>query len=276
MCYGTQIRRPRHLTLLVIAIIMLVLSTSVHGQRKRASSRKPSRSKTSDLADRFAKSKEHLIEAIQRYKASLQELAGFYESDVNKATEVVEKGRELYAKGAISRKDMADSLTKLAEAQAKLEKVRTQISETDTLIAEAHALDQLAKFQAMPIGAYHEGAGVIRYNGPAAWSLLETAKIKNFFAERFGRPLPISAFGQTSVHDRMGFDHHQAIDVAIHPDSFEGRALSNYLRGAGIPFIAFRYGIPGSATSAHFHIGKPSRRVVSSSNEIRKPHPSSD
>ena len=37
-----------------------------------------------------------------------------------------------------------------------------------------------------------------------------------------------------------GFDHRNALDVAVHPDSPEGRALMDYLRAHGIPFLAFR------------------------------------
>jgi hypothetical protein len=50
------------------------------------------------------------------------------------------------------------------------------------------------------------------------------------------------------------------MDVAVHPDSAEGRALIAYLRGNGIPFIAFRSAVPGSATGAHVHIGYPSHK----------------
>jgi len=31
---------------------------------------------------------------------------------------------------------------------------------------------------------------------------------------RFGRSLLVSAFGQTALHDRKGFDHRNALDVA--------------------------------------------------------------
>jgi hypothetical protein len=58
----------------------------------------------------------------------------------------------------------------------------------------------------------------------------------------------------------LHFDHRNAIDVALHPDSKEGRSLLEYLRQAGIPFIAFRNAVPGAATGAHIHIGKPSPR----------------
>ena len=75
--------------------------------------------------------------------------------------------------------------------------------------------------------------------------------------------MPVSAYGQTDVHDRMGFAHHGAIDVALHPDSAEGRALMAHLQSLGIPFLAFRAAVAGSATGAHIHIGPPSHRLGS-------------
>lgn len=54
--------------------------------------------------------------------------------------------------------------------------------------------------------------------------------LQRSFSTRFGRALPVSAGGQTIAHDGLGLDHH-AIDVAIHPDSAEGRMLIEYLRG---------------------------------------------
>ena len=92
--------------------------------------------------------------------------------------------------------------------------------------------------------------------------LADAARIQRFFSARFGRALPISAFGQTAAHDRIGFDHRQAIDVAVHPDSPEGLGLLDYLRSIGIPFIAFRRAVAGEATGAHIHIGQPSRRIT--------------
>lgn len=84
--------------------------------------------------------------------------------------------------------------------------------------------------------------------------------IKSFFISKFGRTLPVSAFGQTRLHDRLGFDHRNGIDVALSPDSTEGRAVVDRLRGLGVPFIAFRRAVPGVATGAHIHVGKPSPR----------------
>ena len=60
----------------------------------------------------------------------------------------------------------------------------------------------------------------------------------------------------------MGFDHREAVDVAVRPDSIEGRGLMEYLRKANVPFLAFRGKIPGASTGAHIHIGRSSPRLM--------------
>ena len=82
------------------------------------------------------------------------------------------------------------------------------------------------------------------------------------FSERFGHPLPVSAFGQTPVHDELGFNHRNALDVAVHPDTPEGQALMTWLRGERISFVAFRQAVTGKATGAHVHVGEPSSRLA--------------
>jgi hypothetical protein len=94
------------------------------------------------------------------------------------------------------------------------------------------------------------------------WSLADSKKVENFFFTRFGRPLPTSAFGQSDIHDRWGLDHRQGLDVGLHPDSPEGIALVDFLRGEKIPFLVFRHAIPGVATGPHIHIGFPSHRYL--------------
>jgi hypothetical protein len=94
------------------------------------------------------------------------------------------------------------------------------------------------------------------------WSLADSKKVENFFLAKFGRPLPTSAFGQSSIHDRWGLDHRQGMDVGLHPDSQEGVALVDFLRSERIPFLVFRHAIPGVATGPHIHIGRPSHRYL--------------
>ena len=84
--------------------------------------------------------------------------------------------------------------------------------------------------------------------------------MQRFFQDAFKKPLPVAVFGQGSIHDRWRLDHRNAMDVSLHPDGPEGQALLGFLRANGIPFLAFRAAIPGSATGPHIHIGRPSHR----------------
>jgi len=151
-----------------------------------------------------------------------------------------------------------DSEQALAGARAKLAATRQEMVITDHSLVEALVNDRPA-----PAPSRQETTPtLVRYRGAARWSLAEATKIQNFFARRFGRPLPVSAWGQTPLHDRLGFDHHEALDVAVAPDSPEGAALMAYLRSAGYSFMAFRGAVAGEATGAHIHIGEASRRVA--------------
>lgn len=92
------------------------------------------------------------------------------------------------------------------------------------------------------------------------WSLTDAAKVKDFFFAKFNRALPLSAFGQSDLHTRWGLDHRNGMDVNLHPDSVEGRALIAFLRAEAIPFLVFRGPIPGVATGPHIHVGNRSSR----------------
>ena len=102
----------------------------------------------------------------------------------------------------------------------------------------------------------------IRYAGQGHWTLpLMLAKVRQFYWEEFGQQPRVTAFGQTPTHNQLGFDHRNALDIGVHPDSAEGQALMNFLRAQKIPFIAIRKAIQGSATAPHIHIGRPSSRT---------------
>lgn len=97
--------------------------------------------------------------------------------------------------------------------------------------------------------------------GSGKWRLADAGKIEEFFRGKFKRPLPLSAFGQSDLHTRWGWDHRNGMDVGLHPDSAEGRALIEFLRAESIPFLAFRGAVPGVATGPHIHIGNRSPRI---------------
>ena len=103
-----------------------------------------------------------------------------------------------------------------------------------------------------------EGAGSAP--PPGKWSIKEASRVKEFFLTKFNKPLPLSAFGQSDLHTRWGLDHRNGMDVNLHPDSVEGRALVAFLRAESIPYLVFRGPIPGVATGPHIHVGNRSSR----------------
>jgi hypothetical protein len=243
--------------IIVVAISLLISTADINAQRKKKPASKPKAA----ASDPIAKAKQEVIRAAEEYKASLQKLLVFQEGDVKAAAEMVEKRKALFDQSIVSKKDVEDGQRLLAAAQAKVNETKKQMGESDDLIAEARAAEQLAKMPPARVGSYQATAALIRYNGPAHWALSDASKVESFFFSQFHRSIPVSAFGQTAVHDRLGFDHSNSMDVALHPDSPEGQAVMAYLRRAGIPFIAFRHAVPGSATGAHVHIGYPSHRI---------------
>lgn len=101
------------------------------------------------------------------------------------------------------------------------------------------------------------------YEGDGTFAYATYAKVEVAFEEHFGKPMPVSAIGQTAVHRALGFDHRGRVDVAIHPDAPEGVWLLEYLTANRIPYYAFRQAVKGKATGAHIHIGPMSTRLAS-------------
>lgn len=203
-----------------------------------------------------------IVAALKDYRASLEILLPMRAREVAGVNKLRDQRQEFLERGIISRREFEETEAAAARAEEKLEETRRAIGAADQAMAEATTVRVLASLPTLGPGGYEQSAGLVRYNGPAAWSLtLDTARLRQFFAARFGRPLPVSAFGQTPLHDRMGFDHKDALDVAVHPDSPEGRTLMDYLRAARIPFIASWGAVPGSASGAHIHVGQPSPRI---------------
>jgi hypothetical protein len=206
------------------------------------------------------KVQSEVVRSLEESRKSLDKLRVIYENDLRRRKERLEVLRGLFEKQIISRLELEQAEHALASVESQLKEVRRSIAEEGIAFTEAVAREELLKQGPQAIGGYSESASLVRFNGAAKWSLENVPQLQAFFMGRFGRALPISALGQTAVHDRMKFDHRDAIDVPIHPDSAEGHALMAHLRSAGIPFIAFRGRVPGLATGAHIHVGKPSDR----------------
>jgi hypothetical protein len=180
-----------------------------------------------------------------------------------RASAEVTRRRAWLADGLIAPADVEAAERALHQARATATRTRAAAQEADALVADAEAARELAALPPPALGETQERPSLIRYAGGGRWSLAALPALERFFSGRFGHPLPISALGQTAAHDRLGFDHRHALDVAVHPDSVEGRELMTYLRAQGIPFLAFRAARPGVATGAHLHVGEPSGRQAS-------------
>lgn len=188
----------------------------------------------------------------------------FYEADVKRAEEKLATSQKLLAEGLIPKAQVEESRRALTAAQQKVADTRRQMSGADDQIAavlvEQAAGEQLAKNLNLAKQRLVRTSSFIRFNGGPGWKLSEAYKIQRFFSDTFKRELPIAVFGQGSIHDRWRLDHHNAMDIQLHPDSAEGQALLNFLQRNGVPFSAFRSAIPGTATGPHIHIGRPSHR----------------
>jgi hypothetical protein len=200
-------------------------------------------------------------EAARRYRERLAALLPLHEAAEQRAATEAARRRALLASGLIARADVEAAERALADAQQAAARTRTALTEADALVADAEAARELAALPPSAPNETQERPSLIRFAGVGRFTLAALPTLERFFSARFGHPLPVSALGQTAAHDRLGFDHRNALDVALHPDSAEGRALIDYLRAHGIPFLAFRAARPGMATGAHVHVGEPSGRL---------------
>jgi hypothetical protein len=127
------------------------------------------------------------------------------------------------------------------------------------LLADASLEAQLDRILA---GGSGVGFGLTdHFAGLNDFSEAELHQLQNAFEAQFGRPLPISAQGDTASHRALGFNHRGRIDVAVSPMQREGAWLRSYLKSKGVTYFAFSSAVRGKATGAHIHIGGPSARV---------------
>ncbi|HKP46153.1 MAG TPA: hypothetical protein VJT50_06095 [Pyrinomonadaceae bacterium] len=211
-----------------------------------------------------------LITSTEEFKASSAKLIPLQEAEIKAANDKLEQLRQLVAEGLVARNELDAGEAAVKAAQAKLAATKQQIADADRLIVETRTAEELAKKQAAQMAVALAQAKKVKsltmptmmsYNGVGAFVLANLPTIQSFFSDKFGRALPVSALGQSSTHNALNYDHRNAVDVALRPDSVEGQALIAYLQSRGIPFLAFRSAIPGVATGPHIHIGNPSHRL---------------
>lgn len=270
---GKSRLRTRTIKSGLLLSILLLASAELFAQQKvatpPAAKKSPTKTvqskiKPAKAVDELARLREEFIKATKDYQANLEKLRASYEKSVARAEAELLKSRELFTAGLISKKAVEANEAELAQAQDKVADVNRRRASADTQIAdtllEADAEAKFAKSKPIPRGSLVKSAAMIRYNGGSSWALSDAWRVQKFFLDAFKKPLPVAVFGQGSIHDRWRLDHHNSMDVSLHPDGPEGQALLGYLRANGIPFLAFRQAIPGTATGPHIHVGRPSHR----------------
>jgi len=226
--------------------------------------RKTKKKETPAAKSELEKLRTEYINSTKEYKSSLEKLVVIYERNVTEAEEKVSMSHKLFAEGLISRSQVDESERHLLAQKNRVLETRKQIEGADTQIAdvlvEANADAELARNLKAAKNGVLRSSSFIRFTGSAGWGLNEAWKVQRYFSDTFHRQLPIAVFGQGAIHEKWRLDHRNAMDISLHPDSSEGQALLVFLQKNGIPFLAFRSAIPGTATGPHIHIGRPSHR----------------
>ncbi len=240
--------------------------TPARATQTRQPTEKQQAEERAQAKEELKRTREEFIRLTKEYRKSLEELLALYEKDVTRTGDRLKQVRDLYAQGLLARRDVEEAEQAVATARAKSDATRQQIANADTQVAEtlveAQVMEQIAKAPPPPPGKVVTTPSYIRYSGAGLWSLAGAWKVQGFFLQKFGRQLPVSAYGQTQTHDRLGYDHRNSMDVPVRPASAEGQALMAFLRANAIPFTAFSIAIPGAATGPHIHVGMPSHRIT--------------
>jgi hypothetical protein len=238
------------------ALICFTGPATAEPKKKQAAIRSAQVPRLTAAQKRLLEKRKMLVEKTRASRDELQALLEGYEEKLVSESADYAMTEIMYGLDLVSQSKLDQSKRELANTRLAIQQAQQWIAEDDVALSLAED-----GFSNLPLGRYQQRIALIRYNGFADWSLADAEKIAKFFLEHFDRALPVSAMGQSPTHDRMGLDHRDAMDVAVRPDSQEGRALMAYLRQAGIPFIAFRNKMRGWATGAHIHIGTPSLRL---------------
>ena len=243
-----------------LMLLLLLAAGGVSAQRKPKKKPAPKPEPQTELT----KLREEYIKATNEVKANLEQLLKRYEDNVTKAEEKVTVSKKLLADGLIARAQAEESERLLALAKQKVAETRRDMTNADAQIAgvlvESAADDEIAKNLRLAKQGLIRTSSFTRYTGAGGWNLSDAWKIQRFFSDTFNKQLPIAVFGQGAIHERWRLDHRNAMDIQLHPDGAEGRALLDFLQKNGIPYSAFRSAIPGTATGPHIHIGRPSHR----------------
>jgi len=171
----------------------------------------------------------------------------------------VNDARKLADQGVLPRMALTPIIEELDRRRKTMDLAEDRVRFWNQLLEMARAeQDRQAELQAGQLAALAQSE-----ENPSS-GILSAARERQLdreFQSMFDHPLPVSAHGDTVFHRSLGFDHTGRIDIALNPQSAEGRWLRGWLERMGVPYLAFTRAIPGQATAPHIHIGPPSLRL---------------
>ncbi|MGH9720893.1 MAG: hypothetical protein ACRD8O_11825 [Bryobacteraceae bacterium] len=166
--------------------------------------------------------------------------------------------RKLIEEGGAPRLSMSEPLEQFDFARREYDLAVSRGKFVRELVEIAEAEQAFESPTDVSIG----GPVMERFDGSGTLVTGDVHRLELAFEMKFSKPLPVSARGETAIHRKLGFDHRNRVDVAVHPDEPEGIWLRQYLTSENIPYYSFRRFVPGKATGAHIHIGPASTRVA--------------
>jgi hypothetical protein len=195
------------------------------------------------LGDLTAEQQAGMLDAAQRR----------FERQAN----LVGERQKLLAMGAIARVEMRSVETELETRRHVLDLAHDRIR-----LIEAQrqmALEEQNLEHALESGTSRKA--MLKFEGNGHFYSSDFEAVAAAFEQQFHYPLPVTAHGQTRLHQSLGLDHRGKIDVGLNPEAPEGIWLRRLLEERQIPYIAFRAAVPGAATAPHIHLGTGSSRI---------------
>lgn len=187
-----------------------------------------------------------------------REMVAAAQRRVDRAQSRVDELKPLIEQGIMARTELTPHLEELDFRRRTLSLAQSRAEFLERLTEMARMEQSIEQEPEVPAGPRPL---VERYLGSGQFSRLEFKRVVLAYEKEFGKSIPVSADGETSLHKALGFDHRGRVDVAVSPDTPEGLWLVEFLKSANIPFYAIRGAVPGRATGAHIHIGPPSLRI---------------
>lgn len=181
------------------------------------------------------------------------------ERRVDRQGKIVDERRTLLDSGILAKSEFSAFQDELDSRKRVLNLAQNRLRLLEDLremAAQEQRLERAARLNAPGLKDV-----MIRYDGNGQFDLSDLPTISREFQKQFHHALPISALGQTLMHQSMGLDHRNRVDVALNPDQIEGVWLRHLLEQLHVPYLAFRSAMAGAATAPHIHIGLGSTRL---------------